>query len=185
MTTFAELTGLDTLSDLRSITDPLLVNAFDLQIPNLPGGGDTTALRLRLLSTTNPVEYEIPAVALHTHRFYYMFAGALKPKQSIDVVFQESANGVIVNSLQNWTNQTVNVESGYNYAKSNYATTAFLYLIGVNQKYTAQITMRNFWLSKYSMPDLAQDREKNDIVDIKATFVFDYIDYPIVFSQTT
>lgn len=184
MATFEDLTAPDTVQDLRNQTSPLLVNAFELYIPNMPGGGDSASLRLRLLSCDNPIQMEISVVDLHTKRFYYRFAGALKPKQEISVVFQESANGTITASLQKWLSKTVSFSTGYNYSADSYKTTAFLYLIGVNQKYCAEVVMRNFWMSSYEMAALAEDREKNDIMDVTCKFVFDYVDFPVSFVVT-
>jgi len=186
MTTFNELTGVDTIQNLSQQVSPALVNAFELFIPNLPGGdiNGVQALRLRMTTCDNPVETEISVVNLHTKRFYYKFAGALKPKQEINVTYQESASGIITSTLQKWQAKTVDWNSGYNFSKSNYATTAYLYLIGVNEKYYAEIPMRNFWLSSYSQEGLEQDREKNEILTVKAKFEFDYIDFPITFIAT-
>lgn len=184
MATFDDLVAQDSLQELRNITSPLLVNAFQLYIPNIPGGGNSKALSLRLTTCSNPVKLTVGVAKLHTKRFYYNFAGALSPTQEINCSFQESVNGTITQSLQNWQQQAVSYSSGYNFAKQNYATTAYLYLIGVDEKFCAEIVMRNFWLSKYEMADLEQDREKNDIVTVSSTFTFDYIDMPITFFKT-
>lgn len=184
MAEFADLTALDTVQGLSHQVSPALVNAFELYVPNLPGGGNVQALRLRLTTCDNPISMEVSVVDLHTKRFYYKFAGALKPKQQITAVFQESANGVITSALQLWQAQTVNWNTGYNFSKDRYATTAYLYLIGVNEKYYAEVPMRNFWLSKYEQSGLEQNREKNDILTVTATFEFDYIDFPIAFVAT-
>lgn len=184
MAEFNELTGLDTIQNLSHQVSPALVNAFELYIPNMPGGGDSTPLRLRLTTCDNPISMEVSVVDLHTKRWYYKFAGALKPKQELNCSFQESANGSVTSALDKWQQTAVSYQSGYNYSKTRYATTAYLYLIGVNEKYFAEIPMRNFWLSSHEQDSLEQNREKNDIINVKAKFIFDFIDFPVKFVAT-
>ena len=166
-------------------TDPVLINAFNLLIPVIPGSDNNPnvakSLQIQLQELDSPIEYTINKVGVKMGRGIFNYAGAMTWKQELKVTFFETANGFVIDTFQNWRDMEVNYQTGLNGAKLKYATSAILYVIGVDNQIAMQCNMENLWLSNFKAGDkFVQDSSKNDQLKVTGSFVIDYLESPIL-----
>ncbi len=154
-------------------------------IPVVPGTNNdptvATSVQIQLQTIETPIEYSVGVVGVKMGRGVFNYAGAMTWKQTLSMTFFETANGFITDTFQQWRGMEVNYQTGLNGAKINYATSAVLYVIGVDNQIAMQCNMENLWLSKFKVGEkFVHSSTQNEQMMVTGSFTFDYLESPIL-----
>lgn len=172
------------LEKLETYNDPLVNNAWALIIPVVPGYNTQDsvtagrAMTIQCQSAASPVGYDIQALPVQMQRLVYNYAGGLKHRQDMPMKFFDTYNCQVYRVLQQWRDQTVDYESGLNYAKATYATTAFLYHMGVNGLIALQYQLNGFWINKIET-EAYEVGPEGKLYNFNCNAKFDFLTNPI------
>ena len=160
---------------------PILTNSWKFVIPSIPGdnGVGSAAMAAQIQDISEPYGFSIKNVGVTMGKFIYNFAGALVLDQDLDITFYETVSGRITNTLQNWRDNTVQYNTNLPYAKSIYATTGFLYIMGVNQNVAMQLTYNNLQLRDFKSEKMVQNSGTNETWKITVKLKYDFLTNPI------
>ena len=167
-----------TLNDvLGQITDPFYSDNFELYIPALPQllNSDMKGLQIQCKSLS------IPGVAneaqdLMLHGFKVQVAGRTAFQNTLSVTFVENRNLNVYTTLRNWIYLVRDFRTQTSVGKSNFAVNAILYTYDETGKLTMPkgLTLYKFWCA--DVQDISLDNSQASVVDVSATFKFDYAD---------
>ena len=160
-------TGLD---DVRSLPDPLLSYAFDLLIPNIPGGGDTRALKIKCQSTSIP-GVGVDPVTITLHGVDVKYAGRELFTHTLQVTFVETRDMTTLNALQNWVSHARNARANTGAYKADYTTEASILLYDDTGAVIRTIAMDGFYCEQVDVGAL--DGTSSTVVTISSTFSYD------------
>ncbi len=172
------------LEQLETYNDPLVNNAWALIIPVVPGYNSQESvtagrsMTIQCQSADSPVGYEIQAVGVNMQRLVYNYAGGLKHRQDMNLSFFDTYTCQVYQVLQRWRDQTVDYNSGLNYAKATYSTQCFLYHMGVNGSIALQYALNGFWIRTIE-PEAYKVGTEGDLYKFNCAAKFDYLDNPI------
>lgn len=172
------------INKLASYNDPLIKNAWTLFIPDVPGSnGDqqaTKSIQIQAQSVGNLINYDINDVKVNMQRLTFHFAGAMKHQQTTQVSFFDTSDSQLYKTLQSWRDVTVDYDTGLNYSKNIYSTTAFLYHYGVNGNTAIQLTLNNLWLRTIKSDGYEVGNDNTKLFMYTCEFVFDFLDNPVL-----
>ena len=175
------------LEALATYNDPLVNNAWSLVVPVVPTNNtaNTTSngksLTVQCQSVDSPIGYNIKPVVVNMQRLVYNYAGGLEHKQAINLDFFDTYESQVYQVLQAWRDYTVDYNSGLNYSKNTYATTVFLYHLGVNGDIAIQYQLNNAWISKID-GSAYKVGPQSELFKYKCTMVFDFLTNPLALS---
>lgn len=158
------------LSDVRSLPDPLQGWNYDLIIPNIPGGGDTRSLTIKCMTASIPgVSLDDVMVSLHGVEVKY--AGREVFTHTMDVTYLETRDMGTRDALRNWMETARNVRNNTGGYKSEYATQANLQLYDDTGAVVRTIVMDGFF--PQNLQDAALDGSNSTPVNVSVSFFYD------------
>lgn len=110
-------------------------------------------------------EIEVP---VGTEVIYY---GGRRKVEPLNVVFRDMFNSAAFSFLQNWSQRGHNESTGRRGYKSEYAGTARLQLLGVDDEVVREWKLINIWIQNFNPGQV--DETSNDIVTIEIAFRYD------------
>lgn len=153
-----------------NLTDPLRTYLWEMMIPNVPGGGDVDAVRLRCVSSAIPnVASEEIVVDWRAMRF--RIAGKLNYSHTITMTFLESADRKILDAFYNWRKLVTNPETGAGVAPSEYKTDIYISLLNTKGEEVVKIKLMGCYPQE--MGEIALDMATNEIIRPTVTFSYD------------
>jgi len=166
-----------TLSDvLGQVTDPFYSDNFELYIPKLPSpitSGDAAGLKIQCKSLSLPgVTNEGQDVPIHG--FKIQAAGRTIFQNTMTVTFLENRNLNIYTTLKNWIYCVRDFRTQKSQGKGVFAVPAYILTFDETGNISKTLNVLNFWCSE--VQDVNLDNSSANIVDISATFKFDYAD---------
>lgn len=164
--------GKVTLSEMKSVGDPLLSDSFELVVPNLPTGLNSEGGRWMRLQckTVNKPGMTIEEVLQEAHGHTLRYAGRKTFSGTITVEFFENADMRSHKLLEDWMNIERTTEEQRGLFKSEYAVTAYLNIFDNKGNTTETYEIHGFWCK--SVQDLSFDGMAQAL-PCNAEFAFD------------
>jgi len=157
-------------SDARSLPDPLLSYNFDLIIANVPGGGDTRALKIKCQSTEIPGT-SVEDVSVFLHGVELKYAGRQTWTHTLSAQYLETRDMSTRFGIKNWIEYARNARQNTGRYKSQYATIADLLLYDDAGLVIRTIRMEGFF--PQSLQETGVDGSNSAPVIIPVTFYYD------------
>jgi hypothetical protein len=163
-------------------------NAWSFVVPVIPTNSTTNtgstlgqSMTIQCQKVSSPIGYNIQPVKVNMQRLVYNYAGGLEHKQELDLSFFDTYDSSVYQILQAWRDYTVDYNSGLNYSKNTYATTAFLYHLGVNGDIAIQYQLNNAWVMNITGTDYVVG-PKSQLFEYRCKLVFDFLTNPLALS---
>lgn len=166
-----------TLDDVLAIQDPLYSDNYELSCV-LPQGllgktQDKEALRIQCRSLSMPgIMNEAQDITLHG--FKISTAGRTVFSNTLSVTYIENRKLSIYKTLKNWVNTVRDFRTQRSVGKSQYSTTGSLVIYDETLKEITTIKLANLFCSE--VQDVSFDGSSANIVEISATFRYDFAD---------
>jgi hypothetical protein len=155
---------------VRAQGDLLRNYLWDLQIPNVPGGGNALLLTLLVRKSSIP-EVKSDAIELPYKARTIRYAGRTTSHGTIDADFVIDKSGALYKALYAWKNLAGNVADGKAVDPMLYKTTGILTLHDAQDTVKLTYSLSGLWLEVIKAIDL--DQSGNDFVSVSATFSYD------------
>lgn len=149
--------GKVTLSELKTVGDPLLSDSFELVIPKLPTGLNAEAgrwMRLQVKTMIKPGQ-TIEEVLQEAHGHTLRYAGRKTFSGSLSLEFIENAQLRIHQTLEDWSELERTTEDQRGLTKAEYSVTAILNILDIKGNTTATYEIEGFWVK--SVAELSFD----------------------------
>lgn len=162
------------LTEFKSIGDPLLSDAFEIVIPNLPQGINSNAgrfFRMQCKTFTKPgstLEEVLQEAYGHTLRY----AGKRTFSGSISCEFVENSKMQIYTPLEDWIGIIRTVEEQLGLFKSEYAVTATINIFDQKGAVTYSAEIEGFWPK--ALQDISFDGGAQAL-PVNCEFAFDHV----------
>jgi hypothetical protein len=154
-----------------SVLDPMLSDNFLLDIANIPGGGDYTALRLQCTSAVKP-GFTINAVEVQVFGHTLEFAGNKTFNHDMTIEYVENRSAQVTTTLENWGNLVRDTETQTGAYKTEYARNGYFTIFDQMGKAVREYEIFNMWPSV--VPDLSFNGSSSSVITLSTTFKFDY-----------
>ncbi len=156
-----------------SVLDPMLSDNFLLDIPNIPGGGDYTALRIQCQSAVKP-GMTINAVEVQVFGHTLEFAGNKTFNHDMTIEYVENRSAQITTQLENWANLIRSTQSQHGAFKKDYARSGYFTIFDNMGNIVREYEIFGMWPSV--VPDISFNGQSSSIINLSTTFKFDYYD---------
>lgn len=159
------------LSDIRSLPDPLLSYNWDLFIPLVPSGADFRPLTIKCQNVTLPgVSVEDVPITLHGATVKY--AGREMYTNQFTATFLETRDMTTRDAIRSWIEYARNVAANTGQFKVNYEATAQLALY--DDKGNAVRTINVYGVFPQNMDEPSLDGSGSQPVLYTVTFNYDF-----------
>jgi hypothetical protein len=154
-----------------NITNPARVYLWNVIIAQPVGGGDTTTLMLRCLTS------ELPGRSFGTIEVPYkqgpnlQYSGKLKYDHTLACTFIESEDNKTFQAFYNWCQSTIHDVTNIGAGDTDIKTDISLQLITTKDEEYMQIKLKGCWVQ--SMGKLSLDYSTEGVVMLPITFRFD------------
>lgn len=152
-----------------NLSDPLRTYMWELFIPNMPGGGDVEAVRLRCVTAELPNVASEP-ITVDWRAMRFRIAGKLNFSHTITLSFLESSDIRLLVALYSWRKLIIDPETGAGNSPKDYKTDSYLSLL--NMAGTAVLTVKLIGCYPEDVQAVALDMATNEI--IKQPLVLSY-----------
>lgn len=160
------------LDEIRSLSDPLRQYAFQLEIPNVPGGGDGDSLSLRCTSSTLPGQgSEITTVNIggHTQRY----AGRIQFGGSFSAQIIESMSAEVYQTLLDWHALQWDIETGTQQTSDVYKTDGYMKLL--DNENSESLVRRIEGMFIQNINDISVSADSSDPIRVDIVFAYDRV----------
>lgn len=159
------------LGRVAALPDVVLMDHFDLIIPNVPGGGDSEGLTIQNMSAVLPgrANAAIP-IELHRHRIHQ--PGKRTYGHSFQAQFVDTAERKVINALSAWQDRITDRVTGLPRPKADSMTTAVARIYNADNSAYEERTMYGFFVT--NVPDIALNGSSNSPAIFAVTFNYDY-----------
>lgn len=154
-----------------SVLDPMLSDNFLLDIPNIPGGGDYTALRIQCQSATKP-GVTINAVEVQVFGHTLEYAGNKTFNHDMTIEYVENRKAQITSVLEAWAEIIRATESQTGAFKKDYARSGYFSIFDNMGNTVREYEIFNMWPSV--VPDISFNGSSSTLITLSTTFKFDY-----------
>lgn len=154
-----------------SVLDPMLSDNFLLDIPNIPGGGNSNALRIQCQSAVKPGT-TINAVEVQVFGHTLEFAGNKTFNHDMTIEYVENRSAQITTTLEAWHDLIRATETQLGEYKTGYAVNGYFTIFDNMGKTVREYEIFNMWPSV--VPDLSFNGTSSTIINLSTTFKFDY-----------
>lgn len=161
------------LEDLNALVDPLQAWNWDFTVPNIPGGGDGRALKVKCKSTVLP-GYQNELITVGLHGVEVNFAGRPIVAKTMAVTFIETRDLSTRDALLNWAKVARDQRRNAGNFKATYATEAILELYDDTGGIIRTVRLYNCWLNQ--LEDVTMSGDASAIVEMNATLCYDSFD---------
>lgn len=158
------------LNEIRSLPDPLFGCWFDLVIPNIPGGGDTRSLTIKVLTTSIP-GMSVEDVTVSSHGVDVKYAGREMYTHTLSTTYLETRDMTTRDAIKGWLEMARSARNNTGSYKADYATTANLILYDDTGAVVRTIVMDGFF--PQTMDDAALDGSSSNPVNVSVTYAYD------------
>lgn len=160
------------LNDVVSLPDVLVLNHFDLIIPNPPGGIGAKDLTIRNMTATMPVMAEFEPVRVQLHRHAVNYAGKGKVDGILQASYMDTKDKKVTTTLENWYLQIRDETTGLPKPKSGYKADALIQIYDMENKGSVYRTLYNMWIQK--VEPISLDGASDDYLKYSVSLVYDY-----------
>lgn len=151
------------LTDVTSLSDPLLANNFEFEIPNPPGGGDGRQLKIQNMSVGFPTR-GVTQVELKLHRHKVKFAGSANFKNEFTSAHVDTASRTSIDLIEGWLEAINSSSSGIPHASSAYKSSGYMRLIGSDENIVMEREYTGLWPVDVNEVELNGDDDTKIIV---------------------
>lgn len=152
-----------------SLADPLRTYMWEMYIPNLPGGGDIEAVRMRCVAAALPNVASEPIV-VDWRAMRFKIAGKLNYSHTITLNFLESADRRVLVALYAWRTLVTNPEDGTGNSPRDYKTDVYLSMLNMAGEEALRVQLMGCYPEE--MQEVPLDYSTNEI--IKQPLVLSY-----------
>lgn len=143
------------ITDAWSVPDPIINHAFNLVIPNMPGGGDGKRINFVCNSATLPGGGQIEPVEINLHGHVLRFAGRRTQEGSYTFQITEGVDAKMRRDLNNWMNLARAMRSQQGALRATYAIDVFVEVLsGVDGDVIYTEALRKFWINSFNEVEL-------------------------------
>lgn len=161
------------LSDLRSLPDPMQQYNWDLIIPNLPGTPNSKPFTFKAMTTSIPGSL-LEKVDVNFHGIQLGFAGRENYAHTLPITLLETADIGTRDMIRRWQKIARNNRTNTGSFKDTYATTVEMVLY--DDLPTERKRIRLIGCFPESLDDTGVDGGTSGIVQINCTLHYDDID---------
>ena len=164
--------GKVSLTEFKTVGDPLLSDSFELVIPTLPTGLNAEAgrwLRIQVKNMIKPGQ-TIEEALQEAHGHALRFAGKKSFTGSLSLEFVENAQMRAHQTIEDWMNLCRTTEDQRGLTKAEYAVTSLLNILDIKGAQVSQYKIEGFWPK--SISELTFDG-MGTAVPVSAEFSFD------------
>ena len=163
--------GRPSLQEIRALEDPLLSYAWNLVIPNIPGGGKSKPLSIKCMNVPIPgTSVDMVSVALHG--VIVTYAGMQQWTHQFQATFMETRSLEVRDTIKGWIQTARNTKQNAGTEKSTYATAGQLQLYDDIPNLIKTINIHGMY--PLTLDDAALDGAVSSLVPMTVVFAFDY-----------
>lgn len=158
------------VSQIRSLGEPIKQYNYDLVIPNIPGSNivNGNILRIKTNNCTGIPGFGTDVQESTQYGFTEFYAGRGNPPGPYQITYEETLDARITKTLRNWYDLMWDVDTGIQMPSQVYKTEAVLRILNVTRVPVATIKFRGFFLE--SVDDSGLDGSSSGPVTVSATF---------------
>lgn len=165
--------GRTSLSDLRSVGDPLQQWNWDLIIPNMPGTSNSRPFTIKCQTASIP-GFEIEKVDVPLHGVQLEYAGRSVYSHTMEATVMETRDASTRDMLVKWKELTRSLKFNTGGVKDTYATNIQLVLYDDIPSIVRTINIYGAWVA--TVADSSLDGATSSLVSYSVTFAYDWFD---------
>ena len=143
------------IEDVWGIPDPIINHTFNLQLPNMPGGGDSKRVNVMCKSATLPGGGTIQPVEVDVHGHKLRFAGRREQEGSYSFTIIEGVDAKMRRDINAWMALARSMRSQQGALRSGYAISAYVEVLsGVDGEPIYTEALRYFWINTFNEVEL-------------------------------
>jgi hypothetical protein len=158
------------LTDIRGLPDPLYGYNFDLIIPNVPGGGNSRELTIKVMTTSIP-GMSLDDVTVTLKGIDVKYAGRQMFTHTLEATYMETRNLSTHDAISQWIRLARDVRTNTGSLKNSYATTANLVLYDDSNNPVRTYVLDGFF--PQTIGDSSLDSGSSTPVSMSVTFAYD------------
>lgn len=167
--------GVSNIAQVRALATPAKAYLWEFIIPQVPAAAGAVPEALTFRARVAQWPGRAVAVAISNFKGHKIKHPSRNNfTQTLNVTFEEGIDGVVIKAIRNWFNAWLNERDGSGSDEPSVKVDAFVRILDHQNAVVLQGHMYGFFVE--NMPDIGLDYSSEALLQVAATFGFDYWD---------